>query len=215
VLEQENPPANEIESLLDVVKRNLLLLKVTSDLPSGVDEVEYRKMFSDLELQLGQVNNVTRIDSPEQVRQVKSTIQSVLDSLAIYRLSSLTQARKIEESTTLYLAERLLINGLFYPLGLSMFSLLAFYIAYAAYRSFRVRSIEAAVMMVSAFVVLLGQVPQGVMYISEDLPYYRLWIMEYLSTPAFRAIYFSSAIAGLSLAVRMWLSLDKNPFSSK
>jgi hypothetical protein len=111
--------------------------------------------------------------------------------------------------------ERLIVHGLFFFFGLLMFFFLAFYIAYAAYRSFRVRSLEAGIMMTAAFVVMLGQIPQGVMYISTELPLVRLWVMEYLSTPAFRAIYFSSSIAGLSLAVRMWLSLDRNPFSSK
>jgi hypothetical protein len=96
-----------------------------------------------------------------------------------------------------------------------MFSLLAFYIAYAAYRSFKIRSIESGIMMFTAFIVILGQIPQGIMYISSDLPAIRLWLMQYLSTPAMRAIYFSSAIAGLSIAVRMWLSIDKNPISSK
>ena len=101
------------------------------------------------------------------------------------------------------------------PLGAAMFSLLAFYIANAAYRSFRVKTLEATVMMVAAIIVMLGQIPFGPLYISEDLPAIRLWIIEKVSTPAFRAIFFGSAIAGLAMAVRMWLSLEKSPLVSE
>jgi hypothetical protein len=104
-------------------------------------------------------------------------------------------------------------HSFFFPLGAAMFSLLAFYIASAAFRSFRIRSLEALFMMLAAVVVMLGQIPHGPLYISESLPGMRLWLLENLSTPAFRAIYFGAAVAGLALAVRMWLSLERSPLS--
>lgn len=103
-----------------------------------------------------------------------------------------------------------LFYGFFVPLGASMFALLGFYIVSAAYNSFRARSMEAAVMLIAAVIVILGQIPHGKLYIYEHLPLVRLWLMENLNTPANRAIYFGSAIAGLAMAVRLWLSLDKN-----
>ncbi|HMO17993.1 MAG TPA: hypothetical protein PKA63_11930 [Oligoflexia bacterium] len=215
VLEKEDVSAAEIYSSAGVFHKNISILKALNKLPAGTEEAEFRKEIGLIESEIGRTIEAGLPDNEDYVlNELKPVLVNLLESLSVHRLSSLARAKKESEKSSLYKVERLIIHGLFYPLGLSMFSLLAFYIAYAAYRSFRVRSLEAAIMMCSAFIVLLGQVPQGVMYLSEDLPYYRLWIMEYLSTPAFRAIYFSSAIAGLSLAVRMWLSLDKNPFSS-
>ena len=107
----------------------------------------------------------------------------------------------------------LLRESFFFPLGAAMFSLLAFYIATAAYRAFRIKSWEASIMMTAAVLVIFGQIPQGPMYISEGLPHLRLWLLENLSTPAFRAIFFGSAIAGLAMAVRMWLSLEQSPLA--
>jgi hypothetical protein len=107
----------------------------------------------------------------------------------------------------------ILRNGIFFPLGSAMFSLLAFYIATAAYRSFRLKSLEASIMMLAAVLVILGQIPHGPTYIWSGLPALRLWMLENLSTPAFRAIYFGIMVAGLAMAVRMWLSLDKSPLA--
>ncbi len=47
------------------------------------------------------------------------------------------------------------------PLVATVMALLGFYITYAAYRAFRIRSVEATVMMISAAVVILGSDPIG------------------------------------------------------
>ncbi len=112
-------------------------------------------------------------------------------------------------------SKSLLSNSFLFPLGAAMFSLLAFYIATAAYRSFRIRSAEAFIMMLAAVIVTLGQIPHGPLYVSEDLPLLRLWLLKNLSTPAFRAIYFGAALAGLAMAVRMWLSLEQSPLATE
>jgi hypothetical protein len=111
--------------------------------------------------------------------------------------------------------KNLLREGFFFPLGSAMFSLLAFYIAVAAYRSFRIKSLEAFIMMAFAVIVMLGQIPQGPELIYEKLPELRLWILDNISTPAFRAISFGATIAGLSMSIRMWLSLERSPLADE
>ena len=118
------------------------------------------------------------------------------------------------ENLTIKKSSKLMYQGFFVPLSTSMFSLLAFYIAYAAYRSFRVKSVEAGIMMLTAILVILGQIPQGRL-ISEQMPAIRGWLMENINTPGNRAIYFGAAIAGLAMAIRMWLSLERSPLQEK
>ncbi len=119
----------------------------------------------------------------------------------------------------------LLFNGLFSPLQSATFSLLAFYIASAAYRAFRIRSAEAALMMAAAFVVMLGQVPVGA-WLTEWLPrsgpaeFFRLevlgaWIMRWVNSPAQRGITFGIAIGALAMSLRVWLSLERGTFFSE
>ena len=116
----------------------------------------------------------------------------------------------------------LFFQGLFVSLGSAMFSLLGFYIASAAYRAFRIKSLESALMMCAALLVMLGQIPFmlfGSGPFGESLhhlfPQIRLWLLTVPNTAAFRAIELGSGIAGLILAFRMWLSIESSSFSMK
>lgn len=105
----------------------------------------------------------------------------------------------------------LLNLGLFVSLGSAMFSLLGVYIAAAAYRAFRIKSLESSFMMIAAVIVMLGQIPFGV-WLYEGLPEWRLWLLEVPNSAAFRAIRIGASLAGLILAFRMWFSIESGSF---
>ena len=118
-----------------------------------------------------------------------------------------------------------LFDGMLVPLQSATFSLLAFYIASAAYRAFRVRTAEATLMMVAAFIVMLGQVPVG-MWLTHGIPldsrlaFLRVealssWLLAWVSMPALRAIGFGIAVGALAMALRIWLSLERGSFFEK
>jgi hypothetical protein len=106
-----------------------------------------------------------------------------------------------------------LFDGLFNQLGSAMFALLGVYIAAAAYRAFRVRTLESALMMTAAVVVMLGQISFG-KQVYEHMPAIRQWLLEVPNSAAFRAIRLGAGVAGLLLAIRMWLSIESKSFSS-
>ncbi len=147
----------------------------------------------------------SEIDS--SVDSIKGALQSALPIVQDFSVKTL-------DATTAARASEFFHKAFFESLGSAMFALLAFYIATAAYRAFRIRSLEGFIMMLAALVVILGQIPQGPLYIWTGLPELRERLMKYVSTPSFRAIFFGSTIAGLAMAVRMWLSLERSPLNS-
>lgn len=199
---------SSIDNKINKVLSNMKLIQDLKNSPAGISEKEYQDFILN-KIERIEESIISQKDNSE--RQLAFAKKLSID-ISDFKKGSLVKARKAKEESILWKLDHIIFYGLFLPLGSSMFSILGFYITYAAFRSFRVRSKESTVMMIAALIVILGQIPQGVIYISSDLPAARLWIMEYISTPAFRAIYFCSALAGLSLAVRMWFSMDKNPF---
>ncbi len=108
----------------------------------------------------------------------------------------------------------LLYQGVFIQLGSAMFALLGVYIAAAAYRAFRIRTLESALMMTAALIVMLGQIAFG-KHLYEGMPALRQWLLEVPNSAAFRAIRLGAGVAGLMLAIRMWLSIESTSSSSR
>ncbi|MBF0314134.1 MAG: hypothetical protein HQK50_07670 [Oligoflexia bacterium] len=109
-----------------------------------------------------------------------------------------------------------LFNDLFLnvmlPLESTMFSLLAFYIASAAFRSFRLKTFSAGLLLFAAVVVMLAQIPAGE-NISKQIPVIAAWINEYPNVAAQRAIMIGIAIGSVATALKIILGIDKSVFS--
>jgi hypothetical protein len=95
------------------------------------------------------------------------------------------------------------------PMQGTMFSLLAFYIASAAFRAFRVRRIEAALLAVVAVIVMIGRVPVGAA-IWDKLPEISSYIMDYPNLAAKRAILIGAALGAISTGMKVVLGIERN-----
>jgi len=94
------------------------------------------------------------------------------------------------------------------PMQSTMFSLLAFYIASAAYRAFRIRTREATVLLVAAAIIMLGSVPIGRM-IWSFFPVARSWILSYPNTAGMRGIQVAAVLGGMATALRILLGIER------
>lgn len=99
-------------------------------------------------------------------------------------------------------------NFMMVPLQGTMFAILAFFIASAAYRSFRARSREAAVLLVAAVIVMTGRVPLGeyLIPISGDLTQ---WILNVLNTSVRRAILIGISLGAVALSLKIIFGIER------
>jgi len=106
-----------------------------------------------------------------------------------------------------------IFDAIYAPVMATLFSLLAFFVASAAYRAFRLRSPEASILLVSAFVVLLGRTPLGT-WLSSPLPppvrflgvdHLSIWIMAVPNVAGQRAILIGIALGVAAMTLRILL----------
>jgi hypothetical protein len=95
------------------------------------------------------------------------------------------------------------------PLQGTMFAILAFFIASAAYRSFRARSREAAVLLIAAVIVMIGRVPLGeyLIPISGDITQ---WILNVLNTSVRRAILIGVSLGAVALSLKIIFGIERS-----
>jgi len=94
------------------------------------------------------------------------------------------------------------------PLEATMFSMIAFFISSAAFRAFRIRTLEAALLGLVAAFVMLGNVPIGAA-ISDNIPVWKTWLTNIPNGAGFRAIRIGIYIGTFAAALRIALGLER------
>ncbi|GJM20693.1 MAG: hypothetical protein DHS20C15_06080 [Planctomycetota bacterium] len=104
---------------------------------------------------------------------------------------------------------------IFKPLQSTMFALLAFYIASAAFRAFRARSMEATLLLTAGALVMLGQVPLPIAPPEVGAFFARVqgFLMAYVNAAGQSAIIMGAALGTLATGLRIVLGLERSYLS--
>ncbi|UCH78753.1 MAG: hypothetical protein JSU81_02040 [Candidatus Coatesbacteria bacterium] len=109
-----------------------------------------------------------------------------------------------------------LFNYFVYPMSSTMFALLAFFVASAAYRAFRARTVDSTLLLAAAFIVMLGQVPIGSIWVPSWWPFFLSpdWlkdrIMDIGNTAGQRAILIGASLGVVSTSLRILLGIERS-----
>lgn len=101
-----------------------------------------------------------------------------------------------------------LYEGIMVPCGSTMFAMLAFYMCSAAYRAFRMRNLHAGILLVSAFIVMLGQIPLATVFIPwlHDL---RQWILDVPNLASKRGIMIGVGLGASATSFKIILGIER------
>jgi hypothetical protein len=111
-------------------------------------------------------------------------------------------------------------DNLYSSMQATMFALLAFFIASAAFRAFRIRTIEAGLLAAAALIVMLGRVPLTNWLMSGVPEPLRLqaiqeWIMEIPQNASKRAILMGAALGVMATGLRVILGIERSYLSGE
>lgn len=94
------------------------------------------------------------------------------------------------------------------PIQATMFALLAFYIASAAYRAFRVRNILSTILLSAALLLMLRLIPIGPL--SGPIQEIDLWILSVPNLAAKRAIIIGVGLGIVATAIKVVLGIERS-----
>ncbi|MEP0813348.1 MAG: hypothetical protein HRF49_01610 [bacterium] len=105
------------------------------------------------------------------------------------------------------------------PMQATVFSILAFYIASAAYRAFRAKTPEATMLLIAAAIAMLGRVPVGeqiTSFIPDEgiLRNLRIevisdWLLNIPNAAGFRAVMFGVGLGIISTSLRIIFGIER------
>lgn len=100
-----------------------------------------------------------------------------------------------------------LFQNVLIPIQSTIFSLLAFFIASAAYRAFRARSVLATILLLTAFIIMFRFIPLGPLSSANN------WLVEKILTvpnmAAKRAIAMGIALGATATAIKIILGIER------
>jgi hypothetical protein len=101
-----------------------------------------------------------------------------------------------------------LFRNILTPLGGTMYSIIAFFITSAAYRTFRARNVEAALVLVAGILMVCKNAPIMTAFWA---PFVNIgdWIFDVPNMSAMRAVIIGTALGAIALAVRTLLGMER------
>lgn len=100
-----------------------------------------------------------------------------------------------------------LYNAIYLPLGSTMYSSLAFYMAYGAYKVLRARNFDAALLFITAVLVIIGNTPMFPA-IYPGFFHMREWIFGPIVSGAYRGIRIGIGIGAVVLGIKTLLGME-------
>ena len=120
-------------------------------------------------------------------------------------------------------AYKWVFDSIYVPLNATMFATLGFYVVSAAFRTFRLKSIEAGILMASALILIFGRVPLGetlwakvwgydpakASVIPHSMNAITEWIMTVPNMAARRGVMLGISLGAIATSLKIILGIER------
>ncbi|MGH7681901.1 MAG: hypothetical protein ACRENN_07940 [Candidatus Eiseniibacteriota bacterium] len=153
------------------------------------------------------VANLLRVNSTQIRRRERDWLYKVvlIVGLLVTMVVGFSEGAHYADATSNF---QWIYRTFYSSMAATMFALLAFFIASAAFRAFRIRSMEALLLAIAAFILMIGRVPIG-NAIHPFIPAAADWLMEIPQNAAKRGILIGAALGVMATGIRLILGLEK------
>lgn len=197
--------------LTDLGENPNAVVKILADEENVLPEV----MLAQLEGTFGTVNDTNSVFEIAKIFMLESNRDEFVRKLN--RVGAVAENREVEWGAHLAtdgsLFKTWIFDYIFTPLSATMFALLAFFVASASFRAFRVRNLEATLLLLTGCILMLGRVP-----IADYIPFLRPlqeWIYSYPNVAGQRVIMIGIALGMVGTSVRIILGYEKSFMGDK
>ncbi len=159
--------------------------------------------------------NLHRVARKERDWPYKVVLLVALVAMFVVGLNKFWQLDYNATASGTFFNDRL-YSFIYVPAQGTMFALLAFFIASAAFRAFRIRTPEAALLAAAGILVMFGRVPLGNAIIWPQHGAHGVgatqvseWLMNVPQLAARRGIFIGAALGAISIGLRVILGLER------
>lgn len=103
---------------------------------------------------------------------------------------------------------KFIIDNITNQIDSAIYAMLGFYVCSAAYRSFKMKNLEATILLVAAAILMLGQAPIGERII-PGITRVSQWILDVPNSAGMRGIRIGASIGAFAASIRVILGLER------
>lgn len=170
--------------------------------------IQWRALVTVFALGVGVVN-IIRVHSKALQRDGVKNIYSIalFVTFAVVVISGLTVGKNTGAYSWIF-------TNISVPTNSAILALLAFYIGTAAYRAFRAKNSEAAVLLICGMIVMFGRTSLGAMILPFAPPAMD-WILSVLNVGGQRGVTIAGAIGFIAVSLRIIAGLERRSYGAE
>jgi len=172
--------------------------------------LEFGTLLASTAFLLG-IINLIQVNLPKIIAKEKDWFYKaiMLLSMVVTMLFGFAEGEARMDEKQVY---KWIYDYIFTPLSATMFALLAFYIASAAFRAFRARNADATILLTAACLMMIATVPIGeqIPFFGEYLLHLKSWVMDVPNVSTRRAIFVGAALGTISTGLRILLGIERS-----